>query len=161
MERITSFCVDHNHLKPGIYLSREDVTPSGDIIKTYDIRMKSPNNEPVLSIASAHTIEHLGATFLRNDTIWWKKTIYFGPMGCRTGMYAVFSGEPQGEEVVKILQKMYQWIAELPDDYQIPWATAAECGNYSDHSLVAAREEARKFFEHIKDEKNLGEYTYL
>lgn len=120
MERITSFCVDHNHLSPGIYLSREDVTPSGDIIRTYDIRMKSPNHEPVLSIASAHTIEHLGATYLRNDALWSSKTIYFGPMGCRTGMYAVFSGEPSGEEVVEILKKMYQWIAELPDDYQIP-----------------------------------------
>jgi S-ribosylhomocysteine lyase len=91
MERITSFCVDHNHLTPGIYLSREDSTPSGDIVRTYDIRMKSPNREQVLSIASAHTIEHLGATYLRNDTIWSKKTIYFGPMGCRTGMYVVFS----------------------------------------------------------------------
>lgn len=70
MERIASFSVDHNHLAPGMYLSREDTTPSGDIIRTYDIRMKSPNHEPVLSIGSAHTIEHLGATFLRNDIIW-------------------------------------------------------------------------------------------
>ncbi len=70
MERITSFCVDHNHLTPGIYLSREDTTPSGDIIRTYDIRMREPNQDPVLSIASAHTIEHLGATYLRNDAIW-------------------------------------------------------------------------------------------
>ena len=161
MERIASFSVDHNQLTPGIYLSREDTTPSGDIIRTYDIRMKSPNHEPALSIASAHTIEHLGATFLRNDIVWWKRTIYFGPMGCRTGMYVLFSGEPTGTEVVEILQKMYQWIMELPDDFSIPWATAAECGNYSDHNLTEAKKDAQKFFESIKNEKELGEYTYL
>lgn len=77
MERIASFCVDHTKLQPGIYLSREDKTPSGDIIRTYDIRMRSPNIDPVLSIASAHTIEHLGATYLRNNPEWSKKTIYF------------------------------------------------------------------------------------
>ena len=76
-------------------------------------------------------------------------------------MYVLFSGEPTGTEVVGILQKMYQWIAELPDDYKIPGATAAECGNYSDHNLLEAREDARKFFETIKDAKDLGEYTYL
>lgn len=161
MERITSFCVDHNHLTPGIYLSREDTAPSGDIIRTYDIRMKSPNREAVLSIASAHTIEHIGATYLRNDPLWSKKTIYFGPMGCRTGMYVVFSGQPQEEEVVEIFKKMYQWIAELADTYPIPWATKAECGNYRDHSLVEAREDARTFSAIMKDINNLGEYMYL
>jgi len=161
MERIASFSVDHNQLTPGIYLSREDTTPSGDIIRTYDIRMRAPNHEPVLSIASAHTIEHLGATFLRNETLWSTKTIYFGPMGCRTGMYAVFSGESPWEEVVEILKKMYQWIAALPDNSPIPWATAAECGNYTDHTLAEAKKDAQKFFESIKAEKALGKYTYL
>lgn len=161
MLRITSFCVDHNHLPAGIYLSREDTTPAWDVIRTYDIRMRSPNHEPILSIASVHTIEHLGATFLRNDTIWWKNTIYFGPMGCRTGMYVLFSGKPTGEEIIQILQKMYQWIAEFPDEYQIPGATAAECGNYSDHNLTEAKKDAQKFFDIIKNEKDLGKYTYL
>ncbi len=91
MERIASFSVDHNKLNPGIYLSREDKTPSGDIISTYDIRMRAPNRDPVLSIASAHTLEHLGATYLRNHPEWSSKTIYFGPMGCRTGMYVLFT----------------------------------------------------------------------
>ena len=82
-------------------------------------------------------------------------------MGCRTGMYAVFSEEPTGAEVVEILQKMYQWIAELPDDYEIPGATATECGNYSDHNLLEAKEDARKYFEIMKAEKELGKYNYL
>jgi len=82
-------------------------------------------------------------------------------MGCRTGMYVLFSSEPLGEEVMQILQKMYQWIGELPDEYQIPGATAAECGNYSDHNLPEAKKDAQRFFEIIKNEKDLGKYTYL
>lgn len=82
-------------------------------------------------------------------------------MGCRTGMYIVFSGELTGESVVEIVKKMYQWISELPDNYAIPGATAAECGNYSDHNLIRAREDAQEFFEKIKDEKTLGSYVFL
>jgi S-ribosylhomocysteine lyase len=161
MERIASFSVDHNKLSPGIYLSREDKTPSGDTVRTYDVRMCAPNRDPVLSIASAHTLEHLGATYLRNHAEWSSKTIYFGPMGCRTGMYVLFSGEPSGPEVVKILQDMYQWVTEFPSDEQVPGATAAECGNYRDHNLTEAQKDAAKFLEIIKNEKDLGMYTYL
>lgn len=161
MERIASFSVDHNKLSPGIYLSREDTTPSGDIISTYDIRMCAPNRDSVLTIAGAHTIEHLGATYLRNHPEWSSKTIYFGPMGCRTGMYVLFSGKPNGPEVVKIIQDMYQWIVNFPSDMPVPGATAAECGNYQDHNLVAAKKDAEKFLNSIKNEKDLGTYTYL
>lgn len=161
MERIASFSVDHNTLNPGIYLSREDKTPSGDIIRTYDIRMRAPNRDPVLSIAGAHTLEHLGATYLRNHPEWSTKTVYFWPMGCRTGMYVLFSGVPNGEEVVKIIQDMYQWVVDFPSDEPVPGATAAECGNYQDHNLSAAKEDAGKFLEIIKNEKDLGKYIYL
>lgn len=161
MERISSFCVDHNALQPGIYLSHEDTTPSGDVISTYDIRMRAPNHDPVMSITSAHSIEHLGATFLRNHADWSKKTIYFWPMWCRTGMYVLFSWEPGGDEVVKIIKEMYTWIAELDDSYTIPGATAAECGNYLDHSLSQAKNDAQKFLEIIKDNNSLWKYSYL
>lgn len=159
MERIASFSVDHNKLSPGIYLSREDTTPHGDIIRTYDIRMRSPNHDPVLSIASAHTIEHMWATFLRNHPLWSDKTIYFGPMGCRTGMYVIFCGEPEGNEVVQILKDMYQWIKDYIG--LVPGATAAECWNYQDHNLEAAQEDAKKFNEIIKNTTELWVYNHL
>lgn len=159
MERISSFCVDHNKLQPGVYLSREDSTPKGDIIRTYDIRMRAPNIDPVLSIGSAHTIEHLGATYLRNHPEWNQKTIYFWPMWCRTGMYVLFSGEPDGSSVMHILQDMYSWMVNF--SWAVPGATAAECGNYQDHNLRAAQEDARKFLEIIRNKNTLGEYIYL
>lgn len=161
MERIASFSVDHNKLNPWIYLSREDKAPHGDSIRTYDIRMRAPNRDPVLSIASAHTLEHMGATYLRNHAEWSAKTIYFGPMGCRTGMYVLFSWVPDWSEVVKIIQDMYRWIVDFPSDQPVPGATAAECGNYKDHNLSAAKEDAAKFLEITSSVNELWKYVYL
>ena len=160
MERIASFSVDHTCLNPGIYLSRQDTTPHGDIINTYDVRMRAPNRDPVLSIASAHTLEHLGATYLRNHPVWSEKTIYFWPMGCRTGMYVLFSGEPRGAEVVQILRDMYTWIANYSKE-KVPWATEAECGNYRDHDLTQAKKDAQIFLDVLGETKDLGHYVAL
>lgn len=161
MERIASFSVDHTCLPAGIYLSREDTTPSGDTIRSYDIRMTSPNQEPVLSTASIHTLEHLWATYLRNHTIWWPRTVYFGPMGCRTGMYALFSGEYSELNLVTVIQELYQWISELPDEYAVPGVSAAECGNWRDHDFFTARNNALHYLSVIKEKKQLDTYTFL
>ena len=155
MKKITSFTVDHNELLRGIYVSRKDIV-GGEIVTTFDIRMKEPNREPVVDVPALHTIEHLGATFLRNHSKWAEKTLFFGPMGCRTGCYILFHGDYASEDVVPVVRELFEFIANYREE--IPGASAAECGNYLSHDLPMARLEARKFLKEVLDnlqEENL------
>ena len=134
METIASFTVDHLTLEPGIYVSRVDRDPAtGAVVTTFDIRLTAPNREPVMNTAEVHTIEHLGATFLRNDAVWSSRVVYFGPMGCRTGFYLVVFGEVTSREILPLIRDLFDFVA--------PKA----CGNYLDQNLPAAQWWARRF----------------
>lgn len=147
MEKIPSFTVNHILLKRGIYVSRQDVTESGDVITTFDIRMKEPNREPVVSPATIHTIEHLAATFLRNHPVWKDKIIYWGPMGCLTGNYLIVKGNLSSKEILPLMIETFGFISGFEGD--IPGATAHDCGNYLMNNLPMARWEAAKFLNEI------------
>jgi S-ribosylhomocysteine lyase len=146
MERIASFTIDHLTLKRGIYVSRKD-SYAGIVLTTFDIRMKEPNREPVMDMPVMHTIEHLGATFLRNDPRWGKEAVYFGPMGCRTGLYVVLAGDRSSEEVLPLFRDIFRKILAFEGD--IPGATAAECGNWREHNLEMTKWEARRFLDEV------------
>ena len=126
MEKIASFTVDHIRLLPGIYVSRKDHA-GGAVITTFDIRMTSPNDEPVMNTAEVHTIEHLGATFLRNHETFRDRVIYFGPMGCRTGFYLLLAGDYESKDIVPLMTEMFSFIASY--DGEIPGASPKDCGN--------------------------------
>ena len=146
MEKITSFTIDHIKLKPGVYVSRKD--PVGEqVITTFDIRMTAPNDEPVMNTAEVHTIEHLGATFLRNHETWKSNVLYFGPMGCRTGFYLLLIGDHSSEEILPLMKEMFEFIR----DYQgeVPGASAKDCGNYLDMNLPMANYLAKKYLENV------------
>ena len=129
MQKITSFTIDHLKLQPGVYVSRKD--PVGDsLITTFDIRMTSPNEEPVMNTAEVHTIEHLGATFLRNHPDFGSKTIYFGPMGCRTGFYLLLAGDYTSGDIVPLMTEMFTFIRDYHDE--VPVASPKDCGNHLD-----------------------------
>ena len=152
MERIASFQVDHVRLNRGLYVSRIDEI-NGNYLTSFDIRMKLPNREPVINIAELHTMEHLGATFLRNHPIWKEQIVYFGPMGCRTGFYLILKGKLESKDIVELMKELYKFMAEFKGD--IPGATAIECGNYLDQNLPMANYEAKKYLEETL--QNLGE----
>jgi len=142
MKNIESFTVDHKRLLRGIYVSRKDSL--GDRrLTTFDIRMKEPNREPVLDVPPLHTIEHLGAVWLRNNAIWGDKVVYFGPMGCRTGCYLILKGDLESKAVIQLVRKMFVFIANYSDS--IPGASSKECGNCLSHDLPMAAWEAKKF----------------
>ena len=142
MKKITSFTIDHIKLVPGIYVSRKD--PVGaETITTFDIRMTSPNDEPVMNTAEMHTIEHLAATYLRNHETFGNKIIYFGPMGCRTGFYLLLAGDYESTDIVDLLKEMFTFIAEFEGD--VPGASAKDCGNYLDMNLPMAKYLAKKY----------------
>lgn len=142
MKKIASFTIDHIRLLPGIYVSRKD-NVNGSVITTLDIRMTSPNDEPVMNTAEVHAIEHLGATFLRNHKDWQDRVIYFGPMGCRTGFYLLLAGDYTSRNIVPLIKEMYAFIASY--DGEIPGASPKDCGNYLDMNLPMARFLARRF----------------
>ena len=146
MEKIKSFTVDHLRLVPGVYVSRVDYVNAYPVT-TFDLRMTSPNDEPVMNTAEIHTIEHLGATFLRNHETYADKTIYFGPMGCRTGFYLILSGEYTSADIVPLMQEMFGFIADFEGD--VPGAAAKDCGNYLDMNLPMARYLARKYLDEV------------
>lgn len=146
MEKIASFTIDHIKLKPGVYVSRKDVV--GDqIITTFDLRMTSPNDEPVMNTAEVHTIEHLGATFLRNHKEFGTKTIYFGPMGCRTGFYLLLAGDYESREIVPLITEMYIFIRDFHEE--VPGASAKDCGNYLDMNLGMANWLAKRYLDEV------------
>lgn len=146
MEKITSFTIDHIKLQPGIYVSRKD-TAGNTTITTFDIRMTSPNEEPVLNTAEIHTLEHLGATFLRNHPEYKDKILYFGPMGCRTGFYLLLAGDYGSRDIVPLITDMYTWMSEFDDE--VPGASAKDCGNYLDMNLPMARFVAKRFLTEV------------
>lgn len=146
MKKIASFTVNHLNLLRGIYVSRKDDI-NGNIITTFDIRMKRPNEEPVMNTAEIHAIEHLGATFLRNQEEYDDKTVYFGPMGCRTGFYAIFKGDLTSKDVAGIIEEMFTFISTY--EGEIPGAKARDCGNYLDMNLAMAKYEAQKFLQEV------------
>lgn len=147
MEKIASFTINHLTLERGVYLSRRDVTPSGDIITTFDIRMSEPNRQAPIDGATLHTIEHLAATYLRNHPQWGPHIIYWGPMGCRTGNYLLLSGDYKPHDLIPLLIETMQFISGYEGD--IPGATPRDCGNYSYMNLDNARNEARRYLNEI------------
>ena len=146
METIKSFTVDHKRLLPGVYVSRKDST-GHDVVTTFDIRMTRPNFEPVMNTAEIHTLEHLGATFLRNHEEWGDKIIYFGPMGCRTGFYLLLAGDYESEDIISLLREMFEFVCHF--EGEIPGAAPEACGNYLDQNLPMAKYLADKYLDHV------------
>lgn len=146
MEKIASFTIDHNRLLRGIYVSRKD-NVGGDVVTTFDIRMKEPNREPTLHPGALHTIEHLAATYLRNDAEWKDRIVYWGPMGCLTGNYLLMRGDLESRDIVELMQRTFRFVADF--EGEIPGAAAKDCGNYLLHDLPMARLEARRYLEEV------------
>lgn len=146
MEKIASFTIDHIKLQPGIYVSRKDKVGQ-NTVTTFDLRMTSPNEEPVMNTAEMHTIEHLAATFLRNHADYKEKTIYFGPMGCRTGFYLLLAGDYESWDIVDLMKEMFVFIRDFEGD--VPGASAKDCGNYLDMNLPMAKYEAGRFYDRV------------
>ncbi|MDR0602601.1 MAG: S-ribosylhomocysteine lyase [Treponema sp.] len=147
MEKIASFQVDHLRLKRGVFVSRRDRFGS-TILTTFDLRFREPNNEPVIDQPALHTIEHLGATFLRSHREWGHRVVYFGPMGCRTGFYLILEGELESPEILPLIREMLDWIEKFEGD--IPGAAPAECGNWREQNLDMAKWEGRRYAEVVK-----------
>lgn len=157
MEKITSFTIDHILLQPGVYVSRTDYV-EGHPVTTFDLRMTSPNDEPVMNTAEMHTIEHLAATYLRNHEQYKSRTIYFGPMGCRTGFYLLLAGEYTSADIVPLLKDMFTFIAEFEGD--VPGASPKDCGNYLDMNLPMAKYLARKYLSDVLEEISPEQLIY-
>lgn len=148
MEKITSFTIDHLKLLPGVYVSRKDSV--GEMtVTTFDIRMTRPNFEPVMNTAEVHTIEHLGATFLRNHDVYKDQVLYFGPMGCRTGFYLLLAGDHTSRDIVPLMKEMFCFIRDFQGE--VPGAAARDCGNYLDMNLGMARYLANRFLREVLD----------
>ena len=148
MEKIASFTIDHLRLQTGLYVSRVDCAGQ-EKITTFDIRMTRPNTEPVMDTAAVHAIEHLGATYLRNDPQWKDRVLYFGPMGCRTGFYLLLAGSYESRDVLPLVDGMFRFIAGY--EGEIPGASAKDCGNYLDMNLPMARYHAEKYIREVLD----------
>lgn len=147
MEKIPSFTINHLQLKRGIYVSRKDVTTGGDVLTTFDIRMKEPNREPAVSQSALHTIEHLAATFLRNHPQWKERIIYWGPMGCCTGNYLIVKGDLNSKDILPLIVETFRFISEY--EGEIPGATPRDCGNYLLNNLPMAKWEAAKYLDEV------------
>ena len=146
MEKIASFTIDHIKLQPGVYVSRKDHI-GVEVITTFDLRMTSPNEEPVMNTAEVHTMEHLGATFLRNDPTWKDRVVYFGPMGCRTGFYMLLAGDLESKDVVDLVTRMYEFMRDF--EGEVPGASPKDCGNYLDMNLGMAKFLAAKYLDNV------------
>ena len=157
MQKITSFTIDHLRLVPGVYVSRKDSVGS-ETITTFDLRMTSPNDEPVMNTAEMHAIEHLAATFLRNHAEFGPKIIYFGPMGCRTGFYLLLAGDYDSKDIVPLMIELFEFIANFYDE--VPGASAKDCGNYLDMNLPMARYLAKKYLNEVLLHITEGQLVY-
>lgn len=146
MKQIASFTINHLKLLPGIYVSRKD-TIGTETVTTFDLRMTRPNFEPVMNTAEVHTIEHLAATYFRNDPEYANKTIYFGPMGCRTGFYLLLAGDYQSKNIVPLIISMFEFIRDF--EGEVPGAAAYNCGNYLDINLNMAKYIAKKYLNEV------------
>jgi len=150
MEKIASFQIDHLRLKPGLYVSRKDKY-GPVVLTTFDIRYKEPNREPVLDQPTLHTIEHLCATFLRSHKEWDTKTVYFGPMGCRTGFYLILEGEYISSDILPLMAEMFNWIENFQGD--VPGASPVECGNWREQNIDMAKWECIKYAALLRNAK--------
>ncbi|MBO5166549.1 MAG: S-ribosylhomocysteine lyase [Lachnospiraceae bacterium] len=157
MEKIASFTIDHIKLQPGVYVSRKDKV-GNETITTFDLRMTSPNEEPVMNTAEIHTIEHLAATFLRNHPDYKEKVIYFGPMGCRTGFYLLLAGDYESKNIIPLMIEMYEFIRDFIGD--VPGASARDCGNYLDMNLHMANYLADKYLNKVLYKINESRLVY-
>lgn len=157
MEKIASFTINHQKLLPGIYVSRKDRVGS-EIVTTFDIRMTRPNFEPVMNTAEIHTFEHLAATFLRNHNEFGSKVVYFGPMGCRTGMYLILAGDYESRDIVDLIKELCVFVAEFKGD--VPGASAIECGNYLDMNLPMANYIAKRFLDEVLENIDESRLVY-
>ncbi|MCI8581884.1 MAG: S-ribosylhomocysteine lyase [Dorea sp.] len=157
MEKITSFTIDHIKLAPGVYVSRIDYV-EGRPVTTFDLRMTNPNEEPVMNTAEVHTIEHLAATFLRNHAEYGDKTIYFGPMGCRTGFYLLLAGEYESKDIIPLMREMFTFIRNFKDE--VPGASPKDCGNYLDMNLPMANYLADRYLKNVLNEITKEQLIY-
>lgn len=146
MEKIPSFTIDHNRLLRGIYVSRKDEV-GNEVVTTFDIRMKEPNREPALHVGALHTIEHLAATYLRNDAQWKDRIVYWGPMGCLTGNYLLLRGDYRSEDIVTLMQRTFAFVADY--EGEVPGTQPQDCGNHLLHDLPMAKWEARKYLTEV------------
>ena len=157
MNKIPSFTINHNKLLRGIYVSRKDEV-GGEVITTFDIRMKVPNQEPCLHNGAIHTIEHLAATYLRNDEEWKDRIIYWGPMGCRTGNYLLLAGDYESRDIVPLMIEMFEFIRDF--EGEIPGASAKDCGNYLDMNPGMAKYLANKYLNDVLYDIRPDRLTY-
>ena len=157
MEKITSFTIDHLRLQTGLYVSRVDCAGQKKIT-TFDIRMTRPNTEPVMDTAAVHAIEHLGATYLRNEPQWKARVLYFGPMGCRTGFYLLLAGEYRSADILPLMDGMFRFIADYAGE--ITGASAKDCGNYLDMNLSMAQYHARKYIREVLQQPTPDRLNY-
>ncbi|RGV97559.1 S-ribosylhomocysteine lyase [Ruminococcus sp. AF14-10] len=157
MEKITSFTIDHLRLVPGVYVSRKDLADT-QTVTTFDLRITRPNEEPVMNTAEVHTIEHLGATFLRNHPEFKDRVLYFGPMGCRTGFYLLLSGDYESADILPLVKEMFQFISTF--EGEVPGASAKDCGNYLDMNLPMARFYAKKYLREVLDNPKDSQLNY-
>ena len=146
MKTIPSFTIDHIHLLRGIYVSRKDEV-GGDVVTTFDIRMKEPNREPALGQGAIHTIEHLAATYLRNDPKWSDRIVYWGPMGCLTGNYLLMRGDLDSADIVDLMKETFRFVAEF--EGEMPGQAPKDCGNYLLHDLPMAKWESAKYLHEV------------
>ena len=149
MEKIASFTIDHERLLRGIYVSRRDLTPAGDVITTFDIRMTEPNRQPAMTPRSLHAMEHLAATYLRNRPDWRDRVVYWGPMGCCTGNYLLMQGKLESADIVDLIRDTMEFVAGY--DGEIPGASARDCGNYTFMDIDEARRDARRYIDEVLD----------
>lgn len=149
MKKIPSFTINHLSLLPGVYVSRKDVTPSGDVLTTFDCRMTAPNREPALSIPALHAIEHLAATYLRNEPRWADKVVYWGPMGCCTGNYLILSGDLSAEDILPLMRDVFRYVSTY--EGIVPGASPRDCGNYLLMNLPEARIVATRYLKTLED----------
>ena len=149
MEKIASFTIDHERLLRGIYVSRRDLTPAGDVITTFDIRMTEPNRQAAMTPRSLHAMEHLAATYLRNRPDWRDRVVYWGPMGCCTGNYLLMQGKLESADIVDLIRDTMEFVAGY--EGEIPGASARDCGNYTFMDIDAARRDARRYIDEVLD----------
>lgn len=153
MNKITSFTIDHKKLRPGLYVSRKDHV-GAETITTFDLRITTPNQVPAMESSAMHAIEHLAATYLRNDPVWKDAILYFGPMGCRTGFYLLMAGDLAPEMILPLAIRCFRYISKY--NGKIPGASETECGNYLDMNLPMARLWASRYLfvlEFIEDDE--------
>lgn len=156
MEKIPSFQIDHTRLKAGLYVSRKDLL--GDcMLTTFDVRMKRPYKEEVMTTGSIHALEHICATYLRNDELWGNRIIYFGPMGCRTGFYLIIAGDVDTDTMRPLMERMFDYVSDYEEE--IPGSTMKECGNCQDLDLEEAKNDATDYYNILVEGKK-DNFTY-